>query len=82
MKALEIGVEAAFVPTKFSLARISMRDLVAEAMSLVRNSGLGVGVKNLILTRCRESQLPRASFCRNYLGKIVSTELIWKEALS
>ena len=34
---------AIFAPTRFSLVRISIRDLVADGKSLVRNSGVGVG---------------------------------------
>ena len=36
-------------PTRFSLVRISVRDLVADGNSLVRNCGVGVGGRNLIL---------------------------------
>ena len=36
---------AIFAPTRFSLVRISIRDLVADGKSLVRNSGVGMGVK-------------------------------------
>ena len=38
------------MPTRFSLVRISIRDLVADRKSLVRNSGVGGGGQNLILT--------------------------------
>ena len=38
-----------FAPTRCSLVRISARDLVADRKNLVRNSGVGVGVENLIL---------------------------------
>ena len=34
---------AAFASTRFSLVRISIRDLVADGKSLVRNSGVGGG---------------------------------------
>ena len=34
---------------KFSIVRICIRDLVADGKSLVRNSGVGGGVQNLIL---------------------------------
>ena len=40
---------AVFAPTRFSLVRISIRDLVADGKSLVRNSGVGGGGENLIL---------------------------------
>ena len=39
---------AAFAPTRFSLIRISIRDLVADGNSLVRNSGVGGRGQNLI----------------------------------
>ena len=35
-----------FAPTRFSLVRISIRDLVADRKSLVRNSGVGGGGSN------------------------------------
>ena len=35
--------------TRFSLVRISIRDLVADGKSLVRNSGVGGGGQNSIL---------------------------------
>ena len=40
---------AVFAPTRFSLVRISIRDLIADGKSLVRNSGVGGGGENLIL---------------------------------
>ena len=40
---------AVFAPTRFSLVRISIRDLVAGGESSVRNSGVGGGGENLIL---------------------------------
>ena len=40
---------AIFVPTRFSLVRISVRDLVADGKSLLRNSGVGGGGEILIL---------------------------------
>ena len=40
---------AVFDPTRFSLVRISIRDLVADGKSLLRNSGVGGGGANLIL---------------------------------
>ena len=44
-ESLVIAVGAIFAPTRFSLARIFIRDLVADRKSWVRNSGVGVGVK-------------------------------------
>ena len=41
---------AVFAPTRFSLVRISARDLVADGKSLVRNSGVGGVGENLILS--------------------------------
>ena len=41
---------AVFAPTRFSLVRISVRDLVADGKSLLRSSGVGGGGENLILT--------------------------------
>ena len=46
MKVLEIAVGAVSAPTRFSLVRISIRDLVADGKSLVRNSGVGGGGQN------------------------------------
>ena len=40
---------AIFIPTRFSLVRISIRDLVADGKSLARTSGVGDGGENLIL---------------------------------
>ena len=48
VKVLESAVGAVFAPTRFSLARISIRDLVADGKSLL-NSGVGGGGQNLIL---------------------------------
>ena len=45
---------AIFAPTRFSLVRISIRDLVADGKSLVRKSGVGGGGDNRILSRCTE----------------------------
>ena len=50
VKVLEIAVGAVFASTRFFLVRISIRDLVADGKSLVRNSGVGGGGQNLILT--------------------------------
>ena len=44
---------AVFAPTRFSLVRISIRDLVADGKSLVRNSGVRGGGQNRILKNCR-----------------------------
>ena len=41
---------AIFAPTRFSLVRISVRDLVEDGKSLLRNSGVGGGGENLILS--------------------------------
>ena len=41
---------AALAPTRFSLVRISFRDLVADGKSLVRNSVVGGGGEDLILS--------------------------------
>ena len=41
---------AIFAPTRFSLVRISIRDLGADGKSLLRNSGVGGGGQNRILT--------------------------------
>ena len=49
VKVLETAVGAVFAPTRFCLVRISIRDLVADGKSLVRNSGVGGGGQNLIL---------------------------------
>ena len=49
VKALETAVGAVFVSTRFSLVRISIRELVADGKALVRNSGVGGGGQNLIL---------------------------------
>ena len=49
VKVLETAVGAIFAPTRFSLVRISIRDLVADGKSLVRNSGVGDGGEILIL---------------------------------
>ena len=40
---------AVFAPTRFSLVRISIRDLVADGISLVRSSGVGGGGENWLL---------------------------------
>ena len=49
MEVLETAVGAVFASTRFSLVRVSIRDLVADGKSLVRNSGVGGGGQNLIL---------------------------------
>ena len=49
LKVLETAVGAIFAPTRFSLVRISVRDLVEDGKSLLRNSGVGGGGENLIL---------------------------------
>ena len=47
---------AIFVPTRFSLVRISVRDLAANGKSLLRNSGVGGGGENLILNASSGTQ--------------------------
>ena len=47
---MEIAVGAFFAPTRFSLARISIRDLAADGKSLLRNAGVAGGGGNLILS--------------------------------
>ena len=42
-------MEAVFAPTRFSLVRISVRDLVSNGKSSGRNSGVGGGGQTLIL---------------------------------
>ena len=49
MKVLETAAGAVFALTRFSLVRISLRDQVADGNSLVRNSGVGGGGRNLTL---------------------------------
>ena len=51
---------AVFALTRFSLVRISIRDLVADGKSLARNSGVGGGGENSILTSIL-SGLPNAN---------------------
>ena len=46
---METAVGAIFAPTGFSSVRISIRDLVADGRSLLRNSGIGGGGQNLTL---------------------------------
>ena len=53
---LETALGAISAPTRFSLVRISVRDLVADGKSLVRNSGVACGVQNRILIN-RELEL-------------------------
>ena len=49
MKVLEIAVGAAFALTRFSLERISIRDLVADGKSAAKNSAVGGWGQKLIL---------------------------------
>ena len=56
MKVLETAVGAVFAPTRFSLVRISIRDLVADRKSLVRSSGVGGGGENLILKHSKDTK--------------------------
>ena len=46
---------AIFAPTRFSLVRVSVRDLVEDGKSLLRNSGVGGGGENLIKIESRKS---------------------------
>ena len=48
---METAVGAVFAPTRFSLVRIPIRDLAAVGKSLPRNSGVGGGGQNQILTK-------------------------------
>ena len=57
VKVLETAVGAIFAPTRFSLVRISIRDLVADGKSLVRNSGVGGGGQNRILTKAPQNAM-------------------------
>ena len=50
VKVLETAVGAVFAPNRFSLVRISVRDLVADGKSLLRISGVGGGARNRILS--------------------------------
>ena len=59
MRALETAVGAMFAPTRFSLVRISIRDLVADGKSLVRNSGVGGGGDIRILRFLKEAMLKK-----------------------
>ena len=61
MKVLETAVGAVFASTRFSLVRISVRDLVADGKSLVRNSGVGGGGQNLILKNYPLANYPLVS---------------------
>ena len=63
MKVLEVAVGAVFAPTRFSLVRISVRDLVADGKSLLRNSGVGGGGQNLILTKGQKNSTTEPRFC-------------------
>ena len=53
MKVLETAVGAIFAP-RFSLVRISVRDLVEDGKSLLRNSGVGGEGEHLILRHLRK----------------------------
>ena len=66
VKVLETAVGAVFAPTRFFLVRISIRDLVADGKSLLRNSGVGGGGGNLILT----------SFPLNFRGVVCQSEFL------
>ena len=66
VKVLETAVGAIFAPTRFSLVRISIRDLVADGKSLVRSSGVGGGGQNRILKKAL--QKPRNEMSKNPHG--------------
>ena len=53
-----------FAPTRFSLVRNSIRDLVADRKSLVRNSGVGGGGQNLIFIETLTNGVIRANRLR------------------
>ena len=57
MKILEIAEGTVFAPARFSLVRISIRDLAPDGKSLVRNSG--GGDENLILSNVKNQKNPR-----------------------
>ena len=61
MKVLETAVGANFAPTRLSLVRISVRDLVADGKSLVRNCGVGGGGQNRIFKKFYYPPPPRPS---------------------
>ena len=58
---------AIFAPTRFSLVRISIRDLVADGKSLVRSSVVGGGGQNRILTFGSETRTGEYLENRNLL---------------
>ena len=62
VQVLETAVGAVFALTRFSLVRISIRDLVGGGKTLVRNSGVGGGGENLILRSVQ--QFSRTNVCR------------------
>ena len=72
MKVLETAVGAAFAPTRFSLVRISIRDLVADRRSLLRKSGVGGGGQILILTKGSRESLVMLTCVAN-IGMSVKT---------
>ena len=49
MKVLETAVGAVCAPTRFSLVRISVRNLARDGKSLLRSSGVGGGGEDLNL---------------------------------
>ena len=59
---------AVFALTRFSLVRISIRDLVADGKSLVRNSGVGGGGENLILTQGDKERKIKAASLLHLVG--------------
>ena len=66
---------AVFASTRFSLVRISIRDLVADGKSLVRNSGVGGGGQNLILIMLIRVVLSRTHTSRDaiFFGRNLPT---------
>ena len=59
---------AVFAPTRFSLVRISIRDLVAAGKSLLWNSGVGGGGGNLILRKKHININKFAGLSRDWAG--------------
>ena len=86
---------AIFAPTRFSLVRISIQDLVADRKSLVRNSGVGGGGQNRILTYTVFSDIPLTSrtsmknalelllgsYHLRYIKYFLWQELFWLECI-
>ena len=81
MKGLETAVGAVFAPTRFSLVRISVRDLVADRKSLVRKSGVGGGGQNLIVFQCCRQEINLQSSTNTVRVKIITGSLVILENL-